>query len=171
MADKLAGVVGTRRSMKELVDGTLRVQIDIDRQFKRAFHAMFPDIDTAVVLAPFVETTATVAAATEAAAQATAKETKKHEHREPRLSEWVALRCKEEVFQGFLHDELPTIWGSVVELADRADDEWIAAEVVRQHCGIGSRADLDTNAEAAKRMHQLRVLYHQWASINAGIGS
>ena len=47
-------VAGTRRSMKELVDGTIRVQIDIDPPHRAAFLRLFPEIDMAVALAPLV---------------------------------------------------------------------------------------------------------------------
>lgn len=45
-------VAGTRRSMKELVDGTIRVQIDIDPPDRAAFLRLFPNIDMPVALAP-----------------------------------------------------------------------------------------------------------------------
>lgn len=41
-----------RRAYKELVDGTLRVQIDITPQWKKAFLELFPDIDSDGALAP-----------------------------------------------------------------------------------------------------------------------
>ena len=47
-----AAVSGTRRAMKEMADGTLRVQIDIDPPQKKAFLELFPNIDMAVGLAP-----------------------------------------------------------------------------------------------------------------------
>lgn len=51
MSDAIA-ISGTRRAIKELVDGTIRVQIDVDPQFRKAFFELFPDIDMAVALAP-----------------------------------------------------------------------------------------------------------------------
>ena len=48
----ITAVSGTRRAIKELVDGTIRVQVDIDPRFRRQFFDLFPDIDTAVALAP-----------------------------------------------------------------------------------------------------------------------
>lgn len=54
-----------------------------------------------------------------------------------RLSVWCALRCREPEFQRFLG-------------VSREDE---AAEKVRSICGVESRAELDTNAEAAARLH------------------
>lgn len=55
-----------------------------------------------------------------------------------RLSVWAALRCREEQFQRFL--------GVAGEEA--------AAAKVRSVCGIASRAELDTDTEAAERLHE-----------------
>ncbi|MER2511148.1 MAG: hypothetical protein ABTQ25_01775 [Nitrosomonas ureae] len=45
-------VSGTRRSMKELVDGTIRVQIDIDPMYREVFFRLFGQIDMPVAIAP-----------------------------------------------------------------------------------------------------------------------
>lgn len=45
-------VSGTRRAMKELVDGTIRVQIDIDPQHRKDFLRLFGEIDMPVAIAP-----------------------------------------------------------------------------------------------------------------------
>lgn len=47
-------ISGTRRAMKEMADGTLRVQIDIDPKFRAAFFAAFGQIDMPVAIAPLV---------------------------------------------------------------------------------------------------------------------
>jgi hypothetical protein len=47
-------ISGTRRAMKEMADGTLRVQIDIDPRFRAAFFAAFGQIDMPVAIAPLV---------------------------------------------------------------------------------------------------------------------
>jgi hypothetical protein len=50
----VSAISGTRRSMKELVDGTLRVQIDIDPAFRDEFLRSFSKIDMPVALAPLI---------------------------------------------------------------------------------------------------------------------
>jgi len=45
-------ISGTRRQYKEMADGTLRVQIDIDPAFKKIFLELFPTIDMPVAIAP-----------------------------------------------------------------------------------------------------------------------
>ena len=45
-------ISATRRAYKELVDGTLRVQFDIDPMFKNDFLKLFPEIDMYAAIAP-----------------------------------------------------------------------------------------------------------------------
>lgn len=47
-------VSGIRRAMRERVDGTLIVQIEIDPPQRGAFLTLFPEIDMPVALAPLV---------------------------------------------------------------------------------------------------------------------
>jgi hypothetical protein len=47
-------ISGTRRAMKEMADGTLRVQIDIDPRFRAQFFEAFGQIDMPVAIAPLV---------------------------------------------------------------------------------------------------------------------
>lgn len=47
-----AAVSGTRRQVRELVDGTLEVKIHIDQAYRAVFHRIFPEIDMPVALAP-----------------------------------------------------------------------------------------------------------------------
>lgn len=54
MASEVLAISGTRRQMKEMVDGTLRVQIDIDPAHRKTFLELFPTIDMPVALAPLV---------------------------------------------------------------------------------------------------------------------
>lgn len=55
-----------------------------------------------------------------------------------RLSAWVALRCRESLFQRFLG----------------VDSEEEAAQAVRGRCQVASRGEIDRNPTAAQRFHQ-----------------
>lgn len=64
-----------------------------------------------------------------------------------RLSAWLALRCKEPMFQRFL----------------KVDSEAAAVEKVRALCGVASRGEVDRNPEAAQRCHEkIRLPYQQF---------
>lgn len=52
MSDKPLAIYGVRRTAKELVDGTIRVNIDIEPANRRAFYDLLGEIDMPVALAP-----------------------------------------------------------------------------------------------------------------------
>ena len=56
-----------------------------------------------------------------------------------RLSQWVALRCKEPLFWQFLE----------------VHDEASAIDQVRTRCGVASRAEFDRDPEAEARLHEV----------------
>lgn len=58
---------------------------------------------------------------------------------EQRLSQWVALRCKEDAFQRFLG----------------VQDECTAIHEVRALCDVKSRREFDRDKEAAARFHEI----------------
>ena len=64
-----------------------------------------------------------------------------------RLSAWVALRCKESLFQRFL--------GVTTEAA--------AADRVRALCGVASRGEIDRDEQARAKFHEaVRLPYQQF---------
>ena len=50
--EDITAVEGTRRTVKELSDGTLRVVIDVEPMDKKKFLELFPEIDTPIAMAP-----------------------------------------------------------------------------------------------------------------------
>ena len=48
----MSAISGTRRTMRELADGTIRLSVDIDPRFKAEFNRLFPDIDMPIAMAP-----------------------------------------------------------------------------------------------------------------------
>lgn len=146
MTDTTA-ISGTRRQYKEMADGTLRVQIDIDPQYKQQFLELFPQIDMPVALAPL---------------RADFEQPKEEE--KPKggpLSKSAAQMCEHQMFQSFVKDRFWSIWKDI----DCDYDSTAAAETLRHICGVESRAELDHNPQAAKRFHELMREYREW---NAG---
>lgn len=129
-------ISGTRRALKELVDGTVRVQIDIDPECRKAFFALFPEIDTRVALAPLHS------------------EAKAAAPKGGELARLAGMLCGDTQFQAWLEenaaiDYLPSITeASGITPAERA------AITVRNVCGIESRAELDNDTRAAAIFHQ-----------------
>lgn len=68
-----------------------------------------------------------------------------------KLSQWAAMRCKEPQFHRFLN------------IADDLNAEAIARQMILDVCGIESRAELDTNKEAADIFHEkFRLPFLDW---------
>ena len=69
----------------------------------------------------------------------------------------AAMRCKEPVFWAFLSDEM---FNEAVLISS----EESAARVVREHCGVTSRADLAKPGEGSARdlWHRLDQRYQAW---------
>lgn len=67
----------------------------------------------------------------------------------------AGMLCKNEAFIAFLYETLPHKYGPFHISED-------AARFVREHCQVGSRADLDTDPVAAARWKQLVSDYRAW---------
>ena len=52
MSNELLAIAGTRRTARELVDGTIRVQIDIEPKDRKRFYELLGEVDMHVALAP-----------------------------------------------------------------------------------------------------------------------
>lgn len=149
MSDEAVIVRGTRRGMRELVDGTIRVQIDIDPPFRQAFLEQFSAIDTPVALAPLVMDR-----------PAAEPEKPTPEHTRASLCLLAVEWCRSPLFQGWVRDcgRRPPERGADPETME----EW-AANYVREVCDIGSRKELDLNMKAAAAFHRyVREPYREW---------
>lgn len=136
----MSAIAGTRRALKELADGTLRVQIDIDPRFKAQFHELFPQIDMPVALAPL------------------ASDFERIEHKEEEkpkgraLAKLAGMWCSDPEFR----------WWFVGHEERHATEEE-AAQQIRDKCGIQSRAELDGNEDAAELFNRMiRIPYMDW---------
>ncbi|WP_067753056.1 hypothetical protein [Orrella dioscoreae] len=127
-------ISGTRRAMKEMADGTIRVQVDIDPTCRGAFLTLFPNIDMPVALAPLVSNFEH-AKGVDAHKQAEVSDKPKGGD----LSRLAAQLCQNPDFLAFL----------------QMDSEAVAADHIRDCCGITSRSELDHNAIAAQQFHEV----------------
>jgi hypothetical protein len=132
-------ISGTRRQYKEMADGTIRVSIDIDPPFKSKFLELFGEIDMPVALAPLK-----------------ADFEKPAEEEKPKggpLSISAARMCEYAPYIAFMKQEYVDLW-------DRSGGD--VAEMQRQICSIESRAELDSNPEAAKKFKSHMRFYNEW---------
>jgi hypothetical protein len=129
----LTVIAATSYTSRILVDGTLAMTIHIEPSLRDAAIALFgaPGSEMGI------------------AALKTAKAAPAPKGGE--LARWVAMRCQEAAFQRWAQEQFPKEWAYAKGDTPTA---W-AASVVRDVCGIESRAELDSNEAAAKRFHAL----------------
>jgi hypothetical protein len=128
-------ISGTRRTAKQLVDGTWAVTVHIDPSCSSDFLRLFPNVDMPVALAPL-----------------TLDFEQKQEKGGP-LAKLAGQWCSDAGFWKFLATKHNWQCGS-------SDD---AADCIRERCGIGSRAELDNNEEAAALFHEhFRLPFMEW---------
>lgn len=75
------------------------------------------------------------------------------------LSKSAAQLCENENFQKFARETHPHEWSQIPNGAHAAD---AAAIILRQRCGITSRAELDHDAVGAANFRQLMREYREW---------
>jgi hypothetical protein len=137
-------ISGTRRAIKELVDGTIRVQIDIDRQYNAKFHELFPSIDTPIALAPL----------------ATNFERLPQKHEKPQvgpLCKLAGIWSKDEHFQ---------LWLSGKHGGELFGEKE-AAQWIRDVCDVESRSEIDGDDQAELNFHnRIRIPFGNWMKGN-----
>jgi hypothetical protein len=128
--------------MKEMADGTLRVQIDIDPRFRAQFFEMFGQIDMPVAIAPLV-------------ADFEKREPEPEKPKGGALAKLAGMLCADPEFWKFLTHQF--------SLEDACESDETAATVIREVCEIESRSELDWHTDAADRFHaQIRGPWIKW---------
>ncbi|CAB3730259.1 hypothetical protein LMG22037_05520 [Paraburkholderia phenoliruptrix] len=135
-------ISGTRRAIKEMADGTIRVQIDIDPTCRSAFWSLFPSIDMPVAIAPLV-------------ADFERREPEPEKPKGGALAKLAGMLCADSEFWKFLTYQF--------SLEEACESDEGAAEVIREVCEIESRSELDWHTDAADRFHaQIRGPWIKW---------
>ena len=147
-------ISGTRRAIKEMADGTIRVQIDIDPTCRAAFWSLFPSIDMPVAIAPLVADFERRAPGNVATGNNTAKG--------GALARLAGQLCNDPEFWEFLTRQF--------SLTVQCGDNETAAEIVREVCEVESRADLDWHTDAAQRFHEkIRGPWIKWRAARGAV--
>ena len=141
MSDDLPVVIsGTRRQIRELVDGSLEVKVHIDPRFKADFHRLFPQIDVPIAIAPLALDFERI-------------EEKAKEQVGP-LCRLAAMWCKDEEFREW--------FGMRFDLSEL--DEEDTALWLRDFLGVESRKDIDHDPVASERFQKLvRAPFMEWS--------
>ena len=117
-----------------MADGTLRLSLDIEPRHAQAAFALFGAPGTPMALAALKPAGS-----------------KPEAPKGGPLAQWVAMRCKEPNFLAWLYGRYKAQWSAT----EGESSEEVAANLVRALCGVESRAELDSNPEAAAKLHQL----------------
>ena len=150
MKDAVA-VSATRKSMKELADGSIRVSLDIDPRFRTDFFRLFPEIDAPVVLAPLAYGVALEQVQENAEHHDEIKPAKKRggftDDVGP-LCRLAVMWCSDQTFHEWLNNAFP-------EEADAEPFNEVSAKIlICDLCHIASRRELDTDKNAAAVFHE-----------------
>lgn len=136
----MSAISGTRRAFKELVDGSIRVQIDIDPRFKKEFLQTFGAIDMPVAIAPLV---------------ADFERIEQKEQKGGALSRLAGMWCKDEEFREWLSDRFVFV--------GQIETEAEAADAIRGLLEIDSRKEIDSNPEVSEKfLNTIRAPYMEW---------
>jgi hypothetical protein len=148
-------VSGTRRAIKELVDGTIRLSVDISPVDRKAFFDLFPDIDMPIALAPLVDDFDRRTVEIQPEPGVVEPDPMTDRPKGGPLAKLAGILCADPAFQEWLAKEYESLWNVAVRLTgeDGADGEFVAAWVVRHICDVESRAMLDHSSDAAECFH------------------
>lgn len=172
----MSAVAGIRRTMKELVDGTIRVQVDIEPQYRDAFLKLFPQIDMPVALAPLnLNLPQTTTGGDDdfdplrfdpvEIGQIVTFSISDTESKELGGTTWTTLGplCrsaimlgKDEAFQKWVDTKHPTWPGEPPPIEERA------ALYIRARCLVDSRKQLDEKDDARASFRDMMREYRAW---------
>jgi hypothetical protein len=141
VSDNLGAVLGASSMIRTMADGTFRIQVDVEPRFAQQAFALFGAPGTPIALARITN---------EAAVAEDRKEAEKPKG--GALAVLAGRLCQDPEFWAFLTHHY--------SLEEAVEGPLMAAEQVRQLCGIESRAELDHNPEAEATFH--RVIRGPW---------
>lgn len=146
--NELGAVMGATTTIKTLVDGTFRVQIDISPLDAQDAFKLFGTPGTPVALARVTPAAAQRQASKEFTPPA-------ERGKGGSICKLAAIFCGDTEFHDFLKSTLRWAGNDFTSID--------AAQIVRDTCHITSRAELDSNPDAAAIFHRdFRLPYQRW---------
>jgi len=135
--------------VKTLADGTLRAELDFEPAHAAAAFRMLGSPGQPVAVAA-LKTAAQ--REVEARPEKTAKPAADDKPKGGAWSQWLALRCGERDFQGWIAGREHVLWAGLA--AQHPDAKERAAETCRRVCEVSSRADIDNDPKALARFQE-----------------
>jgi hypothetical protein len=134
----MSAVMGATTTIKTLADGTFRLAIDIEPRFAQQAFALFGAPGTPIALARITN---------EAANEHAQREPEPERAKGGPLARLAGMLCEDPDFWKFAVERFG---GGLTEGREVQQ----CAKWMRQQCNIQSRAELDSNEEAAEHFHE-----------------
>lgn len=149
--NEAAAAIGCTRTVRTLVDGSMVIQIEVEPRHARAAFNLFGAPGTPVALARITPEAAT-------AQERTEFDPPDERNKGGALCKLSAMWCAEEEFHAFLAATMK--WAKAYS---EPITSVVAANIIRETCGVVSRADLDHDERAALIFHRdFRLPYQRW---------
>lgn len=160
MTNRLAVVPATYVKFSTMVDGTLRVVLDIEPKNMADAIGLFSKPGAPVAIARLTDSAAVAADRQDEGVRPEAV-SPAAERRPLSIAAQCALRCQEYSFQRFCRKNLADshAWDYVEASGDETTD---IIRFVRAYCGVNSRRDLAKNSLALDRWQSLEADYLHW---------
>lgn len=81
------------------------------------------------------------------------------------IAQRAGIKCSEKRFQVFVGEQMAKTRSAGFRQDLVAEDD--AAWFVRTYCGVNSRANIEKDAEATRKFHDLMISYDNWAGVLA----
>jgi hypothetical protein len=141
--------MGTTRTVRTLVDGSMVIQIEVDPRHARDAFMLLGTPGTPVALARITPEAATAEAR---------KEFQPAPAKGGALCKLAGMWSNDPEFHAFLAHTMK--WAKSYTEPVTAE---VAANIIRETCGVASRADLDHDSAAAELFHQnFRIPFQKW---------
>lgn len=146
MSDSISAIMGTTRTVRTLVDGSMVIQIEVDPRHARDAFMLLGTPGTPVALARITPEAATAESRRDQAPKGGA------------ICKLAGMWCNDPEFHAFLTSTMK--WAKSYSEPVTAE---VAANIVRETCGVASRAELDHDDAAAQRFHDnFRIPFQRW---------
>jgi hypothetical protein len=160
----MTAILATSGAIRSLVDGTLRLTVDIEPKDAQEAFALFGRPGSPVALAR-ISNEAAVEHDRKSQAQPPAEPL---ERKPLSLASKVAITCAEKSFWAFLKADRKPGWNEAyghllaTDPVARFDDSEIAAVLVRRICQVKSRSEITPGSAAERRWSDLEASYQHW---------
>jgi hypothetical protein len=139
---------------RSMADGTVRFEVDVEPSHAMEALQLFGRPGAPVALAALTEGYAAKDDTPEPAPEYTTPEqTQALMQKGGALSKLAGQWCHNDVFQAWMQRAFPFLWNQVLKATPNVTRAEAAAEVIRKHCRVDSRAKLDHDRQAAEQFN------------------